>query len=34
LIELPAAIEPLGPIAIAITPRRQRLLDAFQMSVD
>jgi hypothetical protein len=31
LIELPAAVEPLGPIAITITPRRRLL--AFQMSI-
>jgi hypothetical protein len=28
LIELPGAIEPLGPIALHIAARRRRLLDA------
>jgi hypothetical protein len=34
LIELPAAIEAFGKLALHVAPRCQRLLDTFQMSVD
>jgi hypothetical protein len=34
LVVLPATIEPLGPLALHVTARRRRLLDALEPLVD